>query len=126
MAASGPTTSLLSVGDLDRTPPRLPPTLTSTRLPGGLGGVEDVVGELLGDVALGMSSSTGVNAVVAPLLTRPEAALANGSRAEATCGALASALEEASAACLLAESVILPLVAWKTTGLRSAGAGSGW
>jgi hypothetical protein len=41
---------------------------------------------------LGMSSSTGVNAAVPSLLTRPEAALAKGSGAEATWGALASAL----------------------------------
>jgi hypothetical protein len=41
---------------------------------------------------LGMSSRTGVKAVFASLLTSPEAALANGSGAEATCGALDSAL----------------------------------
>jgi hypothetical protein len=53
---------------------------------------------------LGMSSRTGVKAVLASLLTSPEAALANGSGAEATCGALASALYEDSTACLLAAS----------------------
>jgi hypothetical protein len=58
-----------------------------------------------------------VNAVVASLLTRPEAALANGSGAEATWGALASALSADSTACLLAVSVILPLATWKTNGL---------
>jgi hypothetical protein len=41
---------------------------------------------------LGMSSSTGVNAVDPSLLTSPEALLANGSGAEETWGALDSAL----------------------------------
>jgi hypothetical protein len=118
MAAIRPTTSLLSVGDLDRTPPRLPPTLTSTPARRA-GAVVSRMAPASSSVTspLGMSSSTGVNAVVASLLTSPEAALANGSGAEATCGALASALYEDSTACLLAVSVILPLVTWKTTGL---------
>ena len=86
-------TSLLSVGDLDRTPPRLPPALTLT--PAFWAGA--VVSRMRSAISpvtspLGMSSSAGVNAVLASLLTSPEAELANGSGAEATCGALASAL----------------------------------
>jgi hypothetical protein len=118
MAASRPMTSLLSVGDLDRTPPRLPPTLTPTPALRA-GSVVSRMRLAISSVTspLGMSSRTGVKAVVASLLTSPEAALANGSGAEATCGALASALYEDSTACLLAASVILPLVTWKTIGL---------
>jgi hypothetical protein len=121
-------TSLLSVGDLDRTPPRLPPARTSTpafRAASVVSRMRSASSSVTSP--LGMSSRTGVNAVVASLLTRPEAALANGSGAEATCGALASALYEDSTACLLAWSVILPLVAWKTNGLLPfCWGGSGW
>jgi hypothetical protein len=90
---SRPMTSLLSVGDLDRTLPRLPPTATWTpafragavvaRRPTASSSVTS---------PLGMSRRTGVNAVVPSLLTSPEALLANGSGAEATWGALDSAL----------------------------------
>ena len=93
MAASRPMTSLLSVGDLDKTPPRLPPTLTSTPA-FWAGAVVARMESASSSVTspLGMSSRTGVNAVFASLLTSPEALLANGSGAEATCGALDSAL----------------------------------
>jgi hypothetical protein len=93
MAASSPMTSLLSVGDLDRTPPRLPPT--ATWMPAfRAGAVVASRASASSSVTspLGMSSSTGVNAVVPSLLTSPEALLANGSGAEATWGALDSAL----------------------------------
>jgi hypothetical protein len=93
MAASSPMTSLLSVGDLDRTPPRLPPTVTSTpafRAGAVVARIESASSSVRSP--LGMSSRTGVKAVFASLLTSPEAALANGSGAEATCGALDSAL----------------------------------
>jgi hypothetical protein len=59
-------------------------------VPGG--GGEQGVGELLGDVAVGDVQENRVNAVVPSLLTSPEAALAKGSGAEATWGALDSAL----------------------------------
>src|SRR5215216_6446594 len=54
MAASRPMTSLLSVGDLDRTLPRLPPDGHADAGPAGRGGgVEQVVGQLLGDLTVG-------------------------------------------------------------------------
>ena len=87
MAASRPMTSLLSVDDWERTLPRLPPTATSTpalRAGAVVSSRESASSSVTS--LLGMSSRTGVNAVVASLLTRPEAALANGSGAEWTCG----------------------------------------
>jgi hypothetical protein len=118
IAATRPTTSLLSVLGSESSVPIGPPAATSIpafRAGSAVATTSCAISSV--NSSPPTSSSTGMSAVCLSLLICEAPCWLNGSVALATCGSFTIAWWESSIACLFVESVTWPVSTWKTIGL---------